>query len=297
MDNLPPIKREDGPPSQEETAESVPKGLFARWLYHRRRRRQEEWGSLDEAVSVSEVKALIHYVAERGIDSGGKISGPLYQAVGEFERATTQQERITKQVQIIEGYSKLTKLTFRPNREVNGRTVESTRHAFRHLLSIISAGTVFLIFAVATDMIGNWLAGLENLGDEPEWMTVLFDVHRIGLVYAAPFAWGGLGACVYLLKTMSDKAKDSTFDVRKIQGVGSRIFLGAIFGAVVVHLFYDFALTTGLSAGFNENVFLPPSTVAFLSGLGVKAVYAAFEKAVNTIHDRIQALGTAPPQG
>ena len=55
--------------------------------------------------------------------------------------------------------------------------------------------------------------------------------------------------------------------------------LGAVLGVVVANLFYE---QTELAANH-----ISPNAVAFLTGLGVKAVYGALENMVDTVHKSV----------
>ena len=90
----------------------------------------------------------------------------------------------------------------------------------------------------------------------------------------SPMAWAGLGSCVYLLKRLTDIAAERQFDSAFLQGWKTRILLGAVLGGVILYIFdTDFIVGTE----FDSN------GVAFLTGLGVKVVYGALEKLVDTL--------------
>ena len=88
------------------------------------------------------------------------------------------------------------------------------------------------------------------------------------------------GSCVYLLKTLSDRASERSFDRRQLQGWGTRIMLGAILGAVVQYLYNPASFTT-------EAFKLDASAVAFFTGVGVKVVYGAIEKTIDMLASKM----------
>jgi len=80
------------------------------------------------------------------------------------------------------------------------------------------------------------------------------------------------------------------YDVQSAQGTAARVVLGGVFGAVIVHLFFDSVPETASTFA------LGPSATAFLSGLGIRAVYGAFEKVVDTMATWISGLGKPTTQ-
>lgn len=98
-----------------------------------------------------------------------------------------------------------------------------------------------------------------------------------------PAAWGGLGACIFLMKKLSDKLSDFAFEEARLKGDGTRIFLGAILGVAVVQIFFPTYSETMLVG----DVPFGPTTAAFVAGLGVKPIYAAFEAVSEGIAERI----------
>jgi hypothetical protein len=96
-----------------------------------------------------------------------------------------------------------------------------------------------------------------------------------------PLVWGALGSCAFLTKKLSDTLSDFAFEEARARGIGSRVFLGAILGLIVVEL------TRGQVGNF------PIYLIAFLSGLGIKPVYAAIECLVEGLAARVK-LPTKP---
>lgn len=98
-----------------------------------------------------------------------------------------------------------------------------------------------------------------------------------------PAAWGGIGACVFLMKRLSDKLFELAFEETRLKGDGARIVLGTILGVAVVQIFFpDFG--SEISAG---GVTFGPTTAALIAGLGVKPIYAAFEAVAEGIAGRM----------
>ena len=237
--------------------------------------------TIKDPVVPDEITALIRYASERGIDPDGAILGNLSKALR--ARATGAGEGLgfakgegteAAHETVLKYYSQLTKLTY----PVNGRTLLDTERVFRNLGWIFFWTFFFLILAVGNKILYLWFEDLP----EPEegWPLYLLNVQRYVLDYLSPFFWGGLGSCVFLLKTLSDKAAERSFDHRQLQGWGTRIVLGAVLGAVVQYVYNPASFTT-------ESFRLDASAVAFLTGVGVKVVYGAIEKTIDVLASKM----------
>ena len=84
--------------------------------------------------------------------------------------------------------------------------------------------------------------------------------------YILPILFGSIGAVAYIIRTISEQIRASTFSSSSPSRHIMRAALGAMAG-LVVGLFSD--LSTKLS--------LPPLAVAFLAGYGVEAVFSMFD--------------------
>jgi hypothetical protein len=148
------------------------------------------------------------------------------------------------------------------------------------LFVALAAGTEILLLHTAQQP-----AGAAAL---PAWLPEVIDVAL--LHYLNPFFWGGVGACVFLVKSISDKAAMLTFDRMRMHGVGARIFLGAVIGGLLV----NGAGLNSIEAG-GVPATITSAGVAFLGGLGVKAIYAAFEALIDEFEDRIAGSARRQP--
>ncbi len=237
--------------------------------------------TIKDPVVPDEITALIRYASERGIDPDGAILGNLSKALraratgaGEGPAFAKGEGAEAANDVVLKYYSQLTKLTY----PVNGRTLLDTERVFRNLGWIFFWTFFFLILAVGNKILYLWFEDLP----EPEegWPLHLLNVQRYVLDYLSPFFWGGLGSCVFLLKTLSDKAAERSFDHRQLQGWGTRIVLGAVLGAVVQYVYNPASFTT-------ESFRLDASAVAFLTGVGVKVVYGAIEKTIDVLASKM----------
>lgn len=238
--------------------------------------------ALKGAVDLSEVKALMRFVTERALDPEAKIIAPLHDAVAAQVLASSREGFIAANAMVLKLYAELCELTY-PSMGVNGRTVRNTSAAFVHMAGLILVSLLFVSFAMASEIVQNFNPSLDSLGgvlrpDNLKLLKVLFDVAIDPL---SPFFWGGVGSCMYLLKTLSDKLSTTTFDSQRLQSYGylTRILIGAVLGYVIATLVFT-------QAGL-ETRKVGPDAIGFLSGLGVKAVYGGLEALINSIYRRV----------
>lgn len=240
---------------------------------------------------VAQVNALIDYVAERGLladETGSNASSQtglkqrttqLAQALGEYQDADNPTERRDKRLAVLLLYSDLTRVTG----GVTGRSIIDTANIQHHLRPLFIITGVFLIFALGATSLQVWLASSQPPPGSGWLLAGLVDIQRYVLNYLSPFFWGGVGACVYLLKNLSDKARAKTFDTRDLQGWVTRIFLGAILGSVVRYVY----------APFKSDVSqIDANAVAFFTGIGIKVIYGAIEKTIEQLAEKFN-LDTA----
>ena len=245
-----------------------------------------------EAISTDEVRALIRFVAERGgVPSEPELLEALSILVDEYDSLnprppmsfrrriktrlseTVRPELAEKRAQLITKYASLCEYAYEKYR-VNGRSIiDSARASDRAVFEAFIWGVVFLILAIGPDIV------FYMFNDSSAFFPIVS-----GLVHFSAFFWGGVGSAVFLLKTFSEIAADSRFDQRKLQGIAVRVFLGAAMAYIVVEVF-------GLANALGETTIegmpfeLTAAALAFLTGLGVRAFYGAFEALVDGIHD------------
>jgi hypothetical protein len=235
------------------------------------------------SVDVAEIKALIAYVSGNGLDPDGAVLKPVLEALCEYEEAPRSSENATS---LLMAYSRLSKATV----PVTGRSLLKTPEVHRFLRPIMGWALFFFLFAAANEAFEQW--ALDALHPEGGFWYWVAAIQTYCLDLLVPFVWGGLGSCIYLLKLLNDKAHERSFDDRLLKGWGSRIWLGAVLGAIVLYI-YDPSKFTG------EDIALDAKAVAFLTGVGVKVVYGAIEKTVATLAAKmnLSALRTDAAQG
>ena len=251
---------------------------------------------------IAEAEALVHYVAGHGAaDTSGNDGVERLEALVvavEAANAGSHPEPIDERwTRLVIAYESVASVTY-AGRGVNGRTVLDTQGR-----SLSGAGHGWLRFVPKTKralvvLFGLGLAalgiGLEVLA---EWSRVAGGTTAMAAEckavlkavahFAVPAAWGGLGACVFLAKRMSDKLYQMQYEEARTRGYGTRIFLGSTIGVVTASIAFP-DLDMQFMAGETG---LGPPAVAFVAGLSVKPVYAAFEALSEGIAARI-----APPK-
>ena len=195
-------------------------------------------------------------------------------------------------------YERLASATY-AGRGVNGRTVLDTQgrlasdggNGWLRFLPRVKKRNMVVIMGLLLAAVGIGLEVLVELSRVPSAASAMSEEFQAALKaighFAMPAAWGGLGACVFLAKRMSDKLYRMQYEEARTRGYGTRIFLGSTIGVVTASIAFP-ELDTQLMAGKTG---LAPPAVAFVSGLSVKPVYAAFEALSDGIAARI-----APPK-
>ena len=238
------------------------------------------WEPREYAELIKEATALAMYVARHGDSLSGKEGTALYCKLINAVADAKSVRSVANWKTLMETYSEVTAVTYK-ERGVNGRTLLDTQAKIPVSLkwlsvprirpTVIGVGlfALAMTFQVLEDWSGNvsdpsTLTGVQALG-----YTVIGALYE----FVAPAIWGGIGACVFLMKRLSDKLFEMAYEASRLRGDVTRIVLGAMLGVVVVVLFFpDF----GEQIQFGD-AGLAPVTAAFVAGLGVKPVYAGFE--------------------
>ena len=206
------------------------------------------------------IESLLDYVAEAGLDKEGSLLAATLEALAAFRAAAKGDTAalLGAGKELLRLYVQLGALTGANG--ITGRSIRSSAASQKHLGWMRLLGIGLVACAVAAEV-----AGEAGLGAPVQRLSAQL----------VPMLWGSLGAIVFLLKTITDRASDLTFDERKLQGLPERILLGGLCGTILVNLFG--VVGEGLTG----------AAVGFLAGLGTKAVYAAFETAVNALAERV----------
>ncbi len=262
-----------------------------------------------DGALVEECEALVLYVARHGdiLDDDESVKTAvtaLSQAIAACRAEPDDRDRRSK---LLDAYATVTRFTAR-TRGVNGRSVLDTMAKtgrqyrawwdirpllvvlftpMRHQRPLCSSMWLF-VAALIMQILTGWTDRVETNSDgHPQNLGRLFHLPYWAVrdlqPLLVPFIWGGLGASVFLMKRVSDRLSERAYEEARLKGDGTRIFLGAILGLLVVQIFTQ-APGDGSNVG---GVNLTQVTLAFVAGLGVKPVYAAFEALVEGVAARI----------
>ncbi len=228
----------------------------------------------------------MRFVAERKLDGTTDLVDNLNAVIVDIkEKGNVAPGRSSEWKKLVTHYKALADITDE-RLGVNGRTIlESSDQPYVLMMSAYIL--VFLAIAALPAFRDTVMLYISE--DDDPLLFLFFD--RIAS-QMAPFFWGGIGACLYLLKTLSDRAANSQYDSRKLQGVFPRIILGSVLGVVVVSVFgLEVSIGERTIAGSTvrtAETMLPPAAVAFLAGLGQKAFFDAFESLVKGVSSLVQ---------
>jgi hypothetical protein len=102
-----------------------------------------------------------------------------------------------------------------------------------------------------------------------------------------PYVWGALGGCIYLSMRFYGIAMNQAFDRTRLHGWVLRVLLASIIGAITFYIVTPPDPVSSVAP-------MGTKAVAFLAGLGVKVVYGAFEKLIDTL---VQTFNLDSPRG
>ena len=97
----------------------------------------------------------------------------------------------------------------------------------------------------------------------------------------APFAYGGLGACVYLLRSAHSFIAERTFDARCKPEYYNRILLGVISGGTIL------LFTRHLTDGREQVIEVSGAALGFLAGYSTEFLFQAIERVIAAILPRV----------
>ena len=253
------------------------------------------WNPKELVRLIAEAEALALYVSRHGDslpDEHDTLRDGLFDAIANAKLTPSPQQWRD----LMSAYAKVTAVTYK-ERGVNGRTILDTQSKrSRTLLAArdrpMVIGLILFVFALTLEVLIHWRGGVSD----PSTLTGIkaFAYLLIGTLstFLVPAFWGGIGACIFLMKRISDKQFDMAYEKARVRGDGTRIFLGAMLGVVVVVLLFpNFSDRIILS-----KVNLVPATAAFIAGLGVKPIYAGFESLSEELARRFKGSKAATPK-
>ncbi len=162
---------------------------------------------------------------------------------------------------------------------VSGRTLLDTEFKYKcYSYKILCWGLLFLVLAVGTTSVDLWVS--QNPSASGGGLAFLYYLHRYFLVSFSPFWWGALGACVFLMKRLSDRASELCFDSRRWSGWGIRIMLGGLLGLIFAYIYDPKSGLDSAHLKFDTNA------IAFFTGVGVRVFYGGIEKLIDVIAEK-----------
>ena len=137
--------------------------------------------------------------------------------------------------------------------------------------------TIFLALFV---VFAEW--GTNMLGVRPNQTDFWVKGPRDLLQSLQPWAYGGLGACAYMLRSAHYFIYQRSFDVRRTPEYFNRILLGAISGGAII-LFVDNILNTDDGGG----VHLGSAALGFVAGYSTDFLFNTIERIVTAIFPKV----------
>ena len=258
----------------------------------------------DRHEIMQECEALVIYLARHGdvLQEANELKesyNRLSCLVSQCKGRTLRPEEWTE---LMQTYANVTRFTYRIQ-GVNGRSVLDTwgerdqpsrswwdirrwlplvfapkRHQRPLKIAIgLSASAILL------QCFTGWAGRINDPGTLSGGYLFLYNIVGDLAPLLVPAVWGGIGACVFLMKRITDRLATFAYEDNRLKGYGTRIFLGAIFGVLVVQVFFP-THQENVALG---DISLAPLTTAFVAGLGVKSIYAAFEAVIDGLAARV----------
>lgn len=232
-----------------------------------------------EIMDPEEVAALIKYASEHGVDQDELVS-TLFRQLRMYEQARDNEDAVARE-EATEGmlstYTRLTKALG----GINGRNLVQGRNlVWETKVFMLTTFTIFIV-CIFTLALGDWVQN-EPISDD----FFLSDMAVHYLKFFTPFFWGALGACVYILKKITDAAADNRFDLDKFQGWLTRASLGAVLGGIITFIVDE--------SSFGE-ITLNTTALAFLAGLGTKVVYGGLQRLIQIIGEKMNLESLKEP--
>ena len=281
---------QDREPAVEESRDDIAGGDQAK-----------TWEDLEGNTLLEEAKALALYVGRHGnglfeenAGSGGK-DDPCDALLAAIANATSSPSS-ANWTKLMEAYARVSSVTYE-RRGVNGRSVLDTADVGLRSVSLrpFWIGVVLFVIALVVHAI-------PHLSSDGFGVTLMGALNPLLI----PALWGGVGACTFLAKHLSNRLSEQAYERVRQQGDVVRIFLGAMIGVFAVVVFTDFGSPVGelaapgagdTSAGDTSGggrgaddpapIAMGPVVIAFASGLAVKPIYAAIETLANALARRL----------
>ena len=152
---------------------------------------------------------------------------------------------------------------------------------FTRKLLFAAIGLAFVV------ILSNWY--LNIIAGNPNTNAHLWDRTLVELL--TPWMYGGLGACVYLLRSAHTHVYQRTFDVRRKPEYTNRIILGAIAGGAII------MFTNNLVGDDGTVIQLGSAALGFLAGYNTDLLFTAMERVIGALLPKIglETVQKVPP--
>ena len=166
---------------------------------------------------------------------------------------------------------------------VTVQTLRNTRETGETAFTGISAAQKFtrllwvitIAFAVIVIVSAAFAAGVD--GGSLKGKNTFYINECIKII--VPYAYGGLGACAYLLRTAHSLIAERSFDLRRKPEYINRVLLGTVSGGAIVLLFNP--------SGDDETVKISAAALGFVAGYSNDLLFSAIERVVAAILPRV----------
>ena len=249
------------------------------------------WDELEGHTLLEEANALALYVGRHGNGlfeenaGSGATDDPRDALLAAIANATSSPSAASWTM-LMDAYAKVSSVTYK-ERGVNGRSVLDTANAGPRSASYRPFWIGVLLFVTALAV-----HALPHLLSDGFWVTLMEALSPLLI----PALWGGIGACTFLAKHLSNRLSEQAYERVRQQGDIVRIFLGAMIGLFAVVVLTDFGSSVAEQGtpGASETSGADPApiamgavVIAFASGLAVKPIYAAIETLANSLASRL----------
>lgn len=243
-------------------------------------------------AQIADAMLMLEFAVESGFkDPENKlVPATVVTTIKETAAATGTQVPVGQWVAFEMAYYELSRLmcpitaeSLRNTQENRGFWNASPALNFNKLLWFIT-----IVFATVVTVNEWWLVRYGIAGDgEVDWQN---DIAQILQVIAPP-AYGGLGACVFLLRSAHRYIHERSFDLHRRPEYLNRIFLGAIAGGSII-LFINQDVPSEAGA-----LRLSGTALGFLAGYSTDLLFNSIERVINALLPKvgIETVRRAPP--
>jgi hypothetical protein len=237
----------------------------------------------DDLKQIEDAMQLLEFAIASGFKNidGVQIPAGLAFAIKTTAAATRTDNRLTVQqwTQFEIAYYRLA-LVLSPITARSLRDTADTGHwwilqvspALRFARSLwiftLAFATAAILSEVAAIRYGPAMEGIVD------WRNTIMQFSQIIM----PYAYGGLGACVYLLRSAHKYIAERSFDLHRKPEYFNRIFLGAIGGGTII-LFVDQDLQQGIK--------LSATALGFLAGYSTDFLFSTIERVIGALLPKV----------